>query len=432
MDKTGPIVFAPSRRDALAVARKAMRKISVPFSLLALPDEVIDVVLWECSHSSIAAIGSTCFRLKSAAHELFDDQHWVVSRVPLHLLLHVGTPASDALAAMRLEAYPDEAASLIDPSAYGGEGRGLPLHLALETRSGSTAILLALIQAHPAAVFERCNDFSMLPLEHAAERRVAPEVIFALMEAHLEQQAPLVDGSAMLTPLTALHLAVINGASDRIVRALLRAAPEAADLWGCENAHDDEFTDLSLLHLAAVYGPKCGRKAAALVHALCVSSPRAASTREGRHGMLPLHLAALSGARVESLQAIWAACPDALRLADDHGRTPLDCARAYASGVGAPGSATPGPGYTYRKYAGLNKQTVERLRYRETTEHAVAVVACLEALVHLDELVMSSFTEHEPVRTWRYSYAEGSYGQVLQEEVDVEHGTPSREREVYN
>ena len=405
MDKTGPIVFAPSRRDALAVARKAMRKISVPFSLLALPDEVIDVVLWECSHSSIAAIGSTCFRLKSAAHELFDDQHWVVSRVPLHLLLHVGTPASDALAAMRLEAYPDEAASLIDPSAYGGEGRGLPLHLALETRSGSTAILLALIRAHPAAVFERCNDFSMLPIEHATERRVAPEVIFAIMEAHLEQQAPLVDG---------------------------RAAPEAADLWGCENAHDDEFTDLSLLHLAAVYGPKCGRKAAALVHALCVSSPRAASTREGRHGMLPLHLAALSGARVESLQAIWAACPDALRLADDHGRTPLDCARAYASGVGAPGSATPGPGYTYRKYAGLNKQTVERLRYRETTEHAVAVVACLEALVHLDELVMSSFTEHEPVRTWRYSYAEGSYGQVLQEEVDVEHGTPSREREVYN
>jgi hypothetical protein len=421
MDKTSP-KFASSRRDDLAVARKAMRKVPVPFSLLALPDEVIDIVLWKCSHSSIAAIGSTCCRLKSAAHKLFDDEHWVVSRVPLHLLLHMGTPASDALAAKRLEAHPDEAASLIDPSAYGGEGRGLPLHLALDTRSGSTALLLALIRAHPAAVFERCTDFSMLPLEHAAERRVAPEVIFALMEAHLEQQAPLVDGSAMLTPLTALHLAVINGASDRIVRALLRAAPEAADLWGCENAHDDEFTDLSLLHLAAVYGPKCGRKAAALVHALCVSSPRAASTREGRHGMLPLHLAALSGARVETIKSIWAACPDALRLADDHGRTPLDCARAYASacsgsGVGALGSATPGPGYTYRKYAGLNTQTLERLAYRETTEHAVEVVACLEALVHLDELVMSSLTEHEPVRTWRYSYAEGSYGQVLQEEV---------------
>lgn len=384
-------------------------------ALLALPVEILEIILWHCGHGTSSSLASACHATRAhIRRSCWESDAWLVARAPLSLLLPLGH-ASDGVCQRRLGAHPEDAKATVDPSAYGGEGRCLPLHLALAERPAAVDLQLALLRAHPAAIGELCNEWDMSPLEYAAERGAAAEVVFALLEAH-EASNTAIACPPYQRPLTALHLAIINGASDRIVRALLRAGPEAAELWGCENGFDDEFTDLLPLHLAAVYGPRRGHRAARVVELLCAASPRAAATREGRHGMTALHLAALSAASVEALEAIAWRFPAALHLTDDYGRTPLDCARASAEAVASArlGRTPPLPaGYTYREYAGLNPRTLRALQYREGDEHLTMLVSCLEALT----LAQPKPTEDaEPPRTWRYSYVEGSYGTALQEQ----------------
>ena len=406
-DKTArPTVMDPSSAKR---ARRGHRA-----ELLMLPHELLEMILWHCDHFTSGAIGATCRPIRLVVQALcWADDAWLVERVQLRRLLPLAS-ASDHLCLRRLNLHPEEASATIEPISYGGLGRCLPIHLAFEERPQAAALQLALIIAHPAGVCEQCNAFSMLPIEYAAERGASKEVVLALIEAHHALNAPIA-APPYERPLTALHLAVINGASSSIVRALLRVGPEAAGLWGCENGFDEDFTDLLPLHLAAVYGPARGAETARVLEALAGATPCALATREGRHGMLPLHLAALSGAAVEALVTLARHFPRALHITDDHGRTPLDCARANARALAeCPHHRVLPPGYSYREYVGLNPTTAARLRQREGAKHLAAGVACLETL----ESAQPVEAEHNisPPTTWRYSYAEGSYGTVLQEE----------------
>ena len=400
-----------------ANAAKLARRGRPDCQLHALPFELLEVILWHCAQDASAAIATTCHPMRAAVQtRCWADDAWMASRVPLRFLLPLES-ASDSVCLRRLALHPEEAVNLL--------GRYLPLHRALEIRPEATALHRALLAAHPAAIREKCSALSMLPIEYAAELGVPSEVVDALIEAHHELDAP-VWAPPYARQLTALHLAIINGASSGVVNALLHVAPEAASLWGCENALSSEtdlFTDLLPLHLAAVYGPSLGEEAARVVEALAARTPCALATREGRHGMLPLHLAALSGAPLEALVALARHFPHALQVADDYGRTPLECARARARALGGPtADGTLPPGYSYRVYEGFNPETLPRLVLREGVEWLAAGVACLETLsaalsagVVVEDEASAPHKTGPPTTIWRYSYDEVSYGSVLPE-----------------
>ena len=408
-------------------------------SLLDLPADLIELIHWHCQLSSTGAL-RLCSRAtnETVKRHCWSSDDWLVRRVPLQFLLQKAG-ASDAVCLRRLAAHPFDAHTKVDAAAYDGIGRCTMLHLSLEARGESEALLLAMLKAHPSAAHERDADYGMLPIEVAAEQGTPLPILHALLEVHrsaggVPPNHGGVHGGVCAPHPNALHLAVINGASARAVGALLRVSPVLARAWAAEDVFRDDWCEHTPLHFAAIYGSHAGARAARVVHALHLAHPRAAATREGRHGMLPLHLAALNAAPVEAIAAIAHAFPQALYVKDDLGRTPLECVRAGIAG-GVLGGESEGIGYTYMEYCGLNERTRARLAYRQTKQHAAAVIACVEGLyrkaygssspelasAHDDEgssssaaLSASEDEQREPL-TWRYHMEEERYGQVLEE-----------------
>ena len=391
------------------------RSASARCSLFALPEELFALILRHCDLASSAALRLVSHKAQAHVEAYcWYDEEWLVEGVPLRLLLACSW-GSNELCLRRLEAHADDALHVTPPASV--------LHSAIQQRPHATALLLALLQAHPDAVLQRCDEYEMLPIEVAAEQACAPTFLLALLDAHIERgdrdavgraTEPRADAGAAggaapsgLAPgrLSALHLALINGASDRLVRSLLRASPASASRWACENEHHDEYTDLLPIHFAAVYGSHKGDKAARAVEAVHAAYARGVATREGRHGMLPLHLAALSAASLHTIRALAAAFPDALHATDDLGRRPLECAAACAAaakaacGPAAPARARPAlAGYSRHEYVGLNARTARHLARRDELEHVDAVVATME------ELTRGQPRPASVPRTWRYCY----------------------------
>jgi len=422
---------------------KAIRTTREGSPLIELPQELRELIYWHCDPATSACLGA----VNRDAHEdaeshCWSKESWLVARVPLHLLLQKAGMSED-VCLRRLAAHPLDARAMVDPEAYNGDGRCSVLHLAFEKRPEFEALLLAVLKAHPAAAHERDADYGLLPLESACEQGAALPVIGALLEVHqaaggVPPNHGGITGGVCAPHPNALHLAVINGASHRVVCALLRVSPVLAHAWAAEDVFRDDWCEHTPLHFAAIYGSHAGGRASRVIQALLAAHPRAIATREGRSGMLPLHLAALSAAPIEAITSLAQAFPAALRIKDDLGRTPLECARSGIAGA-VMGAVEDGVGYTYLEYCGLNPKTRERLKYRQTEDHAARVIACLERLTasraaaHGDTASSSGSASgsdepsddgaaaattpaaelEPPALTWRYHMDDARYGQVL-------------------
>ena len=414
-----------------------------------LPTELLEIFYEHCDLATSACLGAASRATNDDAKRFcWTKDTWLVAHVPLHLLLKRANVSED-VCLRRLAAHPLDARAMVDPEAYSGDGRCSVLHLAFEKRHESEALILAVLKAQPAAAHERDADYGMLPLESACEQNAALPVIHALLEVHhaaggVPPNHGGIDGGVCAPHPNALHLAVINGASHRVVCALLRVSPVLAHAWAAEDVFRDDWCEHTPLHFAAIYGSHAGGRASRVIHALLAAHPRAISTREGRSGMLPLHLAALSAAPVEAITALAQAFPAALRIKDDLGRTPLDCARQGIAGA-VTGAVEEGVGYTYLEYCGLNPKTRERLQYRQSEAHAKSVIECVERLTtsraaaidarasgsasasdEPPDVGTSPALEDEQPLTWRYHMDDARYGRVLPAAAPVQAG-PSEE-----
>eukprot|EP00984_Skeletonema_dohrnii_P011656 scaffold4673_cov82-Skeletonema_dohrnii-CCMP3373.AAC.1 len=113
----------------------------------------------------------------------------------------------------------DDVRNLIEmyPEALGkrgGDGR-LPLHIALEQKLPEEIVLL-ILNAYPQAAKEKWED-GRLPIEVCAERNVSKDLVLAL-------SCELSDDAVVAL----LHEAIYKGRSQKMVKALLDASPDAA------------------------------------------------------------------------------------------------------------------------------------------------------------------------------------------------------------
>ena len=374
-----------------------------------LPDELLEHILTFCDVSATQSMANTSQKmLVMVWRSCWNHEHWLAEHMPLRLLI-MSPHVHERTCLARLDAARPE-----DCGTSSKLAEQNTLHLALEHRASSADLLTALLQARPSAAFERCAVYDMLALEYAAEQCAAPEATVALVElyrrdAALSETVDVVSAKPLRSgQLSALHLAAINGCSERVVRALLQVQPSEAARWASENEH--EPADLLPLHFAAVYGARDG-SAARVVELLYTACEQAVATREGSFGMLPLHLAALSAAPLQVIIVLAARFPEGLHVRDDLGRTPLDCAQ-QSIGTRRAGEST--PGYTHLWYAGLNASTPRRLEYRATPEHGDAVVACIHDLTRSANQLTAT-----PPATWRYRPDSDGRGTVVSERLAI-------------
>jgi ankyrin repeat protein len=229
-------------------------------------------------------------------HHLQKGRPTVQQKNPLDV--HLGRPSKTKLAEVErliAQGYCNEHA--------GKQGR-VPLHSAL-LLSHKTDVVLAVIAACPqAASFPFKTRNHKLPLHIALRSTEASlAVVTALLAAHPSAIEVLTDGKICL------HLALLNRVAGNVVLAILAACPPLAEFL---------FEGRTPLHMA-LSRPKVS---SAVIQAMFATCPEAVRIRD-KENLTPLHRAAGANVSLEILLLLLAAYPEATLMVTTEGNTPL-------------------------------------------------------------------------------------------------------------
>jgi ankyrin repeat protein len=210
-----------------------------------------------------------------------------LQKTPLHVAFRTTVPSG--VVQMLIDAYPAAAAE------KDREGN-LPLHYAI-ANGACVEVVDMLLKAHPDAAREK-GHLQKTPLHVASGRKVfsantPSRVVQMLIDAYPAAAAEK-DREGNLP----LHYAIENGARVEVVDMLLKAHPDAA--------REKNYLQEMPLHVASTNTPS------RVVQMLIDAYPAAAAERD-REGNLPLHYAIENGARVEVVDMLLKAHPDAAR-----------------------------------------------------------------------------------------------------------------------
>jgi hypothetical protein len=152
------------------------------------------------------------------------------------------------------------------------DARVLPLHQMCAFNPPKST-LLAVIDAHPRAVYKKEHTFERLPLQIACLNGASDEVIFTLL-SYFKEAAMHRDVAGRV----ALHYACCNDVSDKVIKALLNANPDSV------TCKDDT-------------------------------------------GWLPIHVACSSGASLSVIRTLLLERPQTILSKTKKGSTPLTCTK---------------------------------------------------------------------------------------------------------